>query len=123
MLQLQEIGRDNKLINAIDWKMTPEEAVTLYLEWGNNWSHGRMIKSREDESHYFVLNTWESPPVVFFIRRDMDEAEELARIELPEELAMSVTAYFKGNRDVWGLTPEVEAWLRSEMGLEGETTH
>lgn len=118
MLELRDIGRDNRLINAIDWEMTPEEAVTLYLEWGNNWSHGRMVTSMSDESHYFVLNTWEDPPVVFFIRRDMEVAEELARIELPEELAKKVVTDFQGNRDVWGLTPEVEAWLRREMGLE-----
>ncbi|PXF56468.1 MAG: hypothetical protein C4B58_13370 [Deltaproteobacteria bacterium] len=46
--------------------MIPEEAVTLYLEWGNNWSHGRnLIRSKDDVSHYFVVNTWEDPPKIF----------------------------------------------------------
>jgi len=36
MMNLKEIKEDKSLLNAIDWDMTPEEAVRLYLEWGNN---------------------------------------------------------------------------------------
>jgi hypothetical protein len=45
----------------IDWDMTPEEAVTMYLEWGNNWRKGQRtpVRSKHDESYYFVLNTWD----------------------------------------------------------------
>ncbi len=37
MMQLEDIRDNEDLLNAIDWDMTPEEAVRLYLEWGNNW--------------------------------------------------------------------------------------
>ena len=40
MLSLQDIRQDQDLINEIDWEMTPEKAVSLYLEWGNGWNHG-----------------------------------------------------------------------------------
>lgn len=36
MMTLEDIRNDFDLLNNIDWKMTPEEAVRLYLEWGNN---------------------------------------------------------------------------------------
>ena len=37
MMNLEDIKKDMRLVNEIDWQMTPEEAVRLYLEWGNNW--------------------------------------------------------------------------------------
>jgi hypothetical protein len=43
MRALQEIRDNRNLVNDINWDMTPEEAVTLYLEWGNNWSHGKHL--------------------------------------------------------------------------------
>ena len=36
MRALHEIRDNRSLVNDINWDMTPEEAVTLYLEWGNN---------------------------------------------------------------------------------------
>ena len=47
MIALADIKNNFELVNNIDWEMTPEEAVTLYLEWGNNWSHGKMVRSKE----------------------------------------------------------------------------
>jgi hypothetical protein len=43
MMKLDDIKKDQHLINVIDWDMTPEEAVRLYLEWGNNWAGGNML--------------------------------------------------------------------------------
>src|SRR6056297_521516 len=55
MQQIAELKQDKDLIHSIVWSMTPEEAVTLYLEWGNNWAHGRVVRSKEDVSNYFVV--------------------------------------------------------------------
>lgn len=42
----------------IDWDLTPEDAVTMYLEWGNNnWHADRPpVRSKTDESVYFVVD-------------------------------------------------------------------
>jgi len=40
MLTLEELKKDRALINSIDWDMTPDMAVRLYLEWGNIWTPG-----------------------------------------------------------------------------------
>lgn len=49
---LGEIRNNSEIISVIDWDMTPEEAVTLYLEWGNNWAHGKyVIRSKNDVSY------------------------------------------------------------------------
>jgi len=79
-----ELRNNLEIANLIDWDMTPEEAVTLYLEWGNNWTHGKhLVRSKEDVSYYFVVNTWDDPPRIYVIRRNSEEATELAAIPMP----------------------------------------
>jgi hypothetical protein len=115
-MDLQDIREDRALVDDIDWDMTPEEAIVLYLEWGNNWSHGRMIKSRDDISHYFVLTSWEDPPRVLFIRRSTEGAEELAHIELPDPVKSRFLESIHYNKGVWGLTDDVRSWLQEHLG-------
>jgi hypothetical protein len=117
MINLEDIKKDRELVDAIDWNMTPEEAITLYLEWGNNWSHGRMVKSRDDVSHYFVINSWETPPQILFIRRSSDGADELAHIDMPDEIREDFLASVHHTKGVWGLTEEVRDWLQTELNL------
>ncbi|MGM0665650.1 MAG: DVU0772 family protein [Thermodesulfobacteriota bacterium] len=114
-MELHEIRNNRNLVEAIDWDMTPEEAIVLYLEWGNNWSHGRMIKSKDDASHYFVITSWEDPPQVLFIRRNTEGADELARIELPDTVRKRFLKSISHNKGVWGLTEEVRSWLEDAL--------
>jgi hypothetical protein len=114
MMGLEEI-RNNAIVNEIDWDMTPEEAVTLYLEWGNNWAHGRVIRSKNDVSHYFVINTWDDPPKIYFIRRNSEEAVELAVIEMPEGIRDRFLESVGHNKGVYAVDDEVKAWLEKEL--------
>jgi hypothetical protein len=116
MMTLNDIKKDQDLINAIDWDMTPEEAVRLYLEWGNNWASGNyVIRSKDDTVHYFVINTWKGFPLVYFIKRNSDEAKELAEIEIPELLKKQ---YIKKNgkaKGVYSIDDNIKKWLKSEL--------
>jgi hypothetical protein len=115
-MKIEDIRMDLDLVNDIDWDMTPEEAVTLYLEWGNNWSHDRkFVKSKNDVSHYFVLNTWGEEPVIFFIRRNSDGATELAEIDVPEQLEDKIKYEYRDGKGVYGLEGELKDWLREEL--------
>jgi len=115
MMGLKDLRNRVDLLNDIDWDMTPEEAVTLYLEWGNNWSHGRMVRSKEDVSYYFVVNTWDEPPMVTLIRRNSQEAVELAEFELPEALRDRYLKSVARRKGVYPITQEVRAWLEAEL--------
>jgi hypothetical protein len=96
--------------------MTPEEAVTLYLEWGNNPAAGRRkIISKKDVSLYFVVNTWDDPARIYLIRRNSDEAEELAEIEIPDPLRARFLDSVSHLRGVYPVTDEIRAWLESEL--------
>ena len=86
-MDLEQLRRDRELVNAIDWGMTPEKAVEMYLEWGTGWVRGNdFVSSADDESIYFVLYDWIDPPRATLIRRTVDGAEEIASVEVPKEL-------------------------------------
>ena len=88
MLSLAELRKNRTLVNNIDWAMTPEKAVEMFLEWGTGWIRGNdFVSSSDDESFYFVIYDWETePPRVTLLHRTLEGAEELAKIEVPKEL-------------------------------------
>lgn len=116
MMNLDDIRGNTDLVNSIDWEMTPEEAVRLYLEWGNNWARGNyVIRSKDDVSHYFVVNTWKDEPVIYFIRRNSDEAVELAKIKMPSELKKRFLSSQGRHKGVWAIEGEVKSWLKQKL--------
>lgn len=96
-----------KTLNAygdldIDWGLAPEDAVTMYLEWGNNNWRGERgpVRSKSDESVYFVVDAWEDPPLIRLIRRNSEESRELASFPLPPDL---LTAWREENGHARGV--------------------
>ncbi|MGB5156205.1 DVU0772 family protein [Desulfobacterium sp. N47] len=116
MLSIDEIRNDQDLLDNINWEMTPEEAVRLYLEWGNNWTRGNfVIRGKEDVSYYFVVNTWGENPVVYLMRRNSDEAKELAELELPENIKKNFLESIGNNKGVYSIEGDVRDWLKKEL--------
>ncbi|MGE4551959.1 MAG: DVU0772 family protein [Desulfovibrionaceae bacterium] len=101
----------------IDWTMTPEDAVTMYLEWGNNgWKGDRQpVRSKSDYSNYFVVYNWDERPRAILIRRNSEEAQELATLDLPGSLAQKFLDKVGGFKGVYAPTPEVRAWLKEQL--------
>jgi hypothetical protein len=116
MTSLDEIKNDPELLDAIDWDMTPEEAVRLYLEWGNNWARGNyVIRSKNDETLYFVVSTWKEPPMVYLIRRNSEEAREIAAIKLPEAVEKKYLKEMGNLKGVYAAEGAVKKWLQKEL--------
>lgn len=115
MMTLEELRGNQAIIDEIDWKMTPEEAVRLYLEWGNNWARGDgyVIASKTDYTTYFVVNCWKRPYMIYLIKRNSEEAQELAQFELPSRFEKDVCE-LKG---VYALDDDVKDWLKEELGV------
>lgn len=88
MLNITELRKNRQLVNEIDWEMTPDKAIEMYLEWGTGWIRGHdFVSGSDQESVYFVLYDWEvDPPVVTLLRRGIDGAEEIAKVEVPADL-------------------------------------
>ncbi len=116
MLDLEELKLRPDLVDSIDWDMTPEEAVRLYLEWGNNWASGNyVIRSENDISYYFVINNWGENPVIYFIKRNEKEAKEIAKIEMPEHLTRYFFEINGPSKGVFKLDNRVKKWLKNHL--------
>ena len=118
MMTLTELKKNRQLVNEIDWEMTPEKAVDMYLEWGAGWTRGHDFVSGNDESVYFVIFDWEETPQVTLIRRNMKEAEELAKIPVPFNLFRDACEE-DGKRPggtVHRLNNTLKDWLAREIG-------
>ncbi|MBU4152249.1 MAG: hypothetical protein KKD63_05155 [Proteobacteria bacterium] len=87
MMTIDQLKKNRDLVNSIDWEMTPEKAVDMYLEWGAGWIRGNdFVKSDKTESIYFVLYDWETPSQATLLKRTMKEAVELTKIPVPDDL-------------------------------------
>ena len=101
---------------VIDWNMTPEDAVTLYLEWGNNswYADHKPVTSKNDFSTYFVVNTWTGSPLLTLVRRNSEDCVELASFEIPEDLAKDFMAKVGFNKGVYAPTGAIKQWLQNK---------
>ncbi|SDN90872.1 hypothetical protein SAMN04488516_11130 [Desulfonauticus submarinus] len=102
----------------IEWDMTQEDAITRHLEWGNNPYKGerRAVQFEGETSYYFVVNTWDSPKVML-IKMSSEGPEELAELDLPDNLAQDFYAKMGKLKGVFPITPKIKAWLEEKMGL------
>ncbi len=101
----------------IDWSMTPEDAVCLYLEWGNNsWrADFQPVRSKSDFSNYFVVYNWDEKPRAILIRRNSEQASELWTQDLPSSLAGRFQDDVGQLKGVYAPSDEVKNWLRTEL--------
>jgi len=115
MMKLDDIHRNIDIVNEIDWDMGPEDAVTMYLEWGNNPVLGnRRIRSKNDYSTYFVVNTWKEPKI-FLIRRNSEDAEEIAEFAMPKDIEARFMESVGHNKGVYTIEGEVKDWLQDQL--------
>lgn len=103
---------------TIDWNLSPEHAVTMYLEWGNNNWHAEYppVRSKSDYATYFVIDTWDDAPIIRLVRRNSENAENLISFLLPQELMDDFKHEFAELKGVFEPTPKIKDWLRQQLG-------
>ena len=115
-MNFREIKENFDLINSVDWEMTPEEAIALHLEWGPLRSQAYYnSRDNNNETVYFVINTWKRPPILTLVRRRGFDSEELGNFRLPQNLE---TGFMKGigqYKGVYAVEGEVRDWLKKEL--------
>jgi hypothetical protein len=106
----------------INWNMTPTDAVTLYLEWGNSAGNADLppVWSKTDISRYFVVDTWEAMPMIRLVQRNSENAVDLVSFPMPKELMDHFTKEFGTAKGVHAITEEIKGWLKTAMGEDGQ---
>ncbi|MDA8163100.1 MAG: hypothetical protein M0022_09410 [Desulfobacteraceae bacterium] len=120
MLSLDELRLQRELVNQIDWSMTPEKAVDMYLEWGAGWARGNdFVRGEGDISIYFVIYEWERPFQATLLKRSSRDVEEIAKISIDHDTAQESFSEFgkKAGVGVYPLTYKLKRQL-SEL-LDG----
>ena len=115
-MNLNDIKKNLDIINSVDWNMTPEEAIALHLEWGplRDLSYYNS-RDNDNETVYFVLNTWKKTPTITLVRRRGFDSEELATFRLPRSLEQKVIMSEGKHQGVYAVEGEVKEWLRKEL--------
>jgi hypothetical protein len=70
-----------------------------------------------------VVNTWDKPPKIYLIRRNSEEAVELAIIDMPEGLRNRFLESVAHNKGVYAINEEVKVWLEAELYGDVKTPH
>ncbi len=102
---------------VIDWNLTPEHAVTMYLEWGNNDWHSEYppVRSKDDFSTYFVVDTWGEEPLIRLVRRNSEAAKDILTLPLPYTLRDEFYAENSTLKGIFTPTPGIKEWLQEQM--------
>ncbi|THB78849.1 MAG: hypothetical protein D3926_12265 [Desulfobacteraceae bacterium] len=115
-MNLNDIKNNTRLINSVDWEMTPEEAIALHLEWGPLRSQTYYnSRDNDNETIYFVVSTWQKSPVVRLVRRKGFDSEELAEFELPEKLKKEFLRGIGQYKGVYAVEGPIKDWLKREL--------
>lgn len=115
-MNIHEIKHNYDLINSVDWDMTPEEAIALHLEWGPLRSQAYYnSRDNDNETIYFVINTWKNPPVLTLIKRKGFDSEDLCHLRLPENLEKEFMQEIGKYKGVYAVEGKVRDWLRKEL--------
>jgi hypothetical protein len=115
-MNLHEIKKNWDLVNSVDWEMTPEEAIALHLEWGPLRSQAYYnSRDNDNETVYFVINTWKRPPILTLVRRRGFDSEELGNFKLPKNLEAEFLQGIGKYKGVYAVEGNVRDWLKKEL--------
>lgn len=114
---MSELNACRQWLNDINWDMIHEDAVTMFLEWGNNNWHDAMrlpVRGTDDFSIYFVIDTWEEPRVVL-MKMTKYGSTTLCEKRIPEDMAKRYIESIGGIKGIHELSPEIKQWIEKEL--------
>jgi len=115
-MNIHEIKDNFDLVNSVNWEMTPEEAIALHLEWGPLRSQAYYnSRDNDNETVYFVINTWKKPPIFTLIRRKGFDSEDLGNFRLPKNLEDDFMREIGQYKGVYAVEGDVKEWLKKEL--------
>ncbi len=114
---MNELNACRQWLNEINWDMIHEDAVTMFLEWGNNnWRDALRtpVRGTDDYSIYFVIDTWEEPKIVL-MKMTKYGSTTLCEKRLPEDIAKRYMESIGGIKGIHELSSDIKQWLENEL--------
>ncbi len=71
-----------RLINSIDWEMTPDLTFGTFESWGGR----ERVRNNNERIHYFFVDNWGDQPKLCLMERGVKYAEVIAEIKAPLDL-------------------------------------
>ncbi len=108
-------------LNEVEWDMIQEDAVTRYLEWGNNNYRDdlrRPVTLSDEYSIYFVVDTWGPEPKAVLMKMNKWGSESLCEKKIPAEFIPGFLAARGKVRGILEPTEEIKEWLRRTIEKE-----
>ncbi|WP_029898604.1 DVU0772 family protein [Desulfohalovibrio reitneri] len=104
-------------LEEVDWDLIQEDAITKYLEWGNNNYRDdlrRPVTLSDEYSIYFVVDTWDEPKIAL-MKMSKWGSETLCEKKLPEELVEDFYKESGRMRGIFEPTQAIKEWIRGEI--------
>ncbi len=116
MIQFEELKNNISILNTVEWDLNPATAVGRHLEWGAGWAEDEYrSRGSVNESVYFAITTWESPPVIVLVKRTGFDMEELARFRMPVELEKKFLDSIGYHKGIYEPDTEIKKWLKTTL--------
>jgi hypothetical protein len=113
---IAQIRANPEIMSCLNLEMTPERAVSLYLEWGSSWAHGRdFVRSEHDVSCYLKIDAWTTPARVFLVRQSTSDEKVIGEVDVPVELVARAVRSWGGRKGTYGLSEELKDWFQREL--------
>mgnify|MGYP007079015956 FL=1 len=73
------------------------------------------MRSKDDMSNYFVVDTWGREPVIRLVQRNSEHVEDLFTMAMPAELRADFEKENGGLRGISAPQGPVKEWLRHQV--------
>jgi len=117
----QKIKVGDKIINSIDWEMTPELTFGTYESWGGR----ERVRNNDERIYYFFIDNWGDRPKLFLMERAVKHAKIIAEINAPAEL---VTSCIDGHGKAafydrsYAINEKIRTWLINHVFDDGDSS-
>ncbi|MBT8329923.1 MAG: DUF1566 domain-containing protein [Desulfofustis sp.] len=121
MGMFHKIKVGDKVIESIDWEMTPELTFGTYESWGGR----ERVRNNDERIYYFFIDNWGEKPKLCLMERAVKHARIIAEIQAPTELVSSCVdsqgevAFYDRS---FAINDKIRTWLIDHVLDDGDSS-
>ncbi|MGI9535440.1 MAG: DUF1566 domain-containing protein [Desulfocapsaceae bacterium] len=121
MGMFHKIKVGDRVINSIDWEMTPELTFGTYESWGGR----ERVRNNDERIYYFFIDSWGEKPKLCLMERAVKHARVIAEIQAPDEMVSSCVdsqgevAFYDRS---FAINEQIRTWLIDHVLDDGDNS-